>query len=205
MGEGFSASIICESEFLRDIISDSLQDHGVDILYVGATFPEESPNFQSDVIVLVETLGCDLLKPCENVQRLVKRYRRWLVIGSSEEGSLFRRLQAERSDISGAPLSIGKDEIYHAVALAAGSNPICIGDTFRQCPSIERHILNEAALDERQWDILSMLANGASNKLIAKHFDCDESKVKAMIRRLLMTIGASNRTQAAVMAARAGL
>ena len=205
MSEQTSAVIICESVFLRDIITDNLFDRGIEVLVTGSSFADVPIDCQPDVAVIIETAPGELLTPKMDVQTLARRFARWLCIGTTEEGSVFRAVRAIRSDVSGVPLDIGKDDVFHAVTLAAGANSVCIGGTCRNCPSKERSRLNEANLDPGQWQILQMLADGATNKHIAKRFQCNENKVKGMIRRLLSAIDASNRTQAAVMAARAGL
>ncbi len=205
MPEQTSAAIVCESVFLRDIITDNLFDRGIEVLVAASSFADIPDDCQPDVAVVIETAPGELLSPGLDANALARRFARWLCIGTTDDGSVFRALRAIRSDVSGVPLDIGKDDVFHAVTLAAGCNSVCIGGTCRNCPSKERSRLNEANLDTNQWQILKMLADGATNKHIANRFQCDENKVKGMIRRLLSAIDANNRTQAAVMAARAGL
>jgi two-component system nitrate/nitrite response regulator NarL len=63
----------------------------------------------------------------------------------------------------------------------------------------------EMALSEREREILSHLARGASNKAIARQCHIAETTVKAHLKAVLRKIGAQNRTQAAIWAVDHGL
>jgi len=58
-------------------------------------------------------------------------------------------------------------------------------------------------LTARQQEVLSLLAQGRSNKEIAKNLGLLEGTVKVHVRDILRKLGVSNRTQAAMLAARA--
>jgi DNA-binding NarL/FixJ family response regulator len=62
--------------------------------------------------------------------------------------------------------------------------------------------LNE--LTPRQRDVLSLMMGGLSNKSIARHLGLLESTVKAHVKTILDKLSASNRTQAAILAAELG-
>src|SRR3546814_319715 len=62
-----------------------------------------------------------------------------------------------------------------------------------------------ATLTNRQRDILRCLAEGQSNKDIARRLGTSEATVKVQVRSLLRRIGVENRTQAAIWAIDAGL
>lgn len=55
-------------------------------------------------------------------------------------------------------------------------------------------------LSNREEDILKCLADGVSNKIIARKFDIAESTVKIHVKSILRKINVCNRTQAAVWA-----
>ena len=55
-------------------------------------------------------------------------------------------------------------------------------------------------LSEREAQVLCLLANGASNKAIARELQLSETTIKAHVKGLLRKISASNRTQAAIWA-----
>jgi DNA-binding NarL/FixJ family response regulator len=56
----------------------------------------------------------------------------------------------------------------------------------------------ERELSPREREVLSMVAEGLSNKLIARRLDISEKTVKAHLTRVFERIGVSDRTQAAL-------
>jgi NarL family two-component system response regulator LiaR len=60
-------------------------------------------------------------------------------------------------------------------------------------------------LTEREADVLRMLAQGHSNKDIARHLHVVEDTVKSHVRHILSKLGLQSRTQAALYAIRQGL
>jgi DNA-binding NarL/FixJ family response regulator len=56
-------------------------------------------------------------------------------------------------------------------------------------------------LTRRQHEVLARLRLGKSNKVIARDLDMQESTVKVHVRQIMRKLGASNRTQAALLAA----
>ncbi len=63
----------------------------------------------------------------------------------------------------------------------------------------------ELGLSPRQVDVLKLLVEGKSNKLIARDLSMSESTVKTHLEALFRRLGANSRTQAVVAAARLGL
>lgn len=63
----------------------------------------------------------------------------------------------------------------------------------------------EADLSAREVEILKCLANGQSNKVIAKNLGIAEATVKVHLKRILRKAHASNRTQAALWAIATGV
>lgn len=61
-----------------------------------------------------------------------------------------------------------------------------------------------ASLTPRQLDVLALLREGKSNKLIARDLSMCESTVKVHVRQIMRKLGAANRTQAALSAINAG-
>lgn len=60
--------------------------------------------------------------------------------------------------------------------------------------------IDPVALSERERELLAFLVEGLSNKVIARKLGLAEATVKAQMVKLFVKIGASNRTQAAVLA-----
>ncbi len=57
----------------------------------------------------------------------------------------------------------------------------------------------------REKDMLKLLAQGKSNKEIARHLHIVEDTVKTHVRHILAKLGAQSRTQAVLAAQRLGL
>jgi DNA-binding NarL/FixJ family response regulator len=60
------------------------------------------------------------------------------------------------------------------------------------------------ALTRRQRDVLALISEGKSNKLIADALGMSESTVKAHVKQIIRRLHVANRTQAALLATRAG-
>jgi DNA-binding NarL/FixJ family response regulator len=64
-------------------------------------------------------------------------------------------------------------------------------------PSIEHETSAFERLTPRESEVLARLRQGMPNKVIAHELKITESTVKVFVRRILMKLGASNRTEAA--------
>jgi two-component system nitrate/nitrite response regulator NarL len=69
----------------------------------------------------------------------------------------------------------------------------------------ERVRVGDVALSQRELDIIRSLADGHTNKSIAKELSITEATVKVHIKTVLRKLGASNRTQVAIWAVQHGL
>ncbi|PWC61301.1 regulator [Azospirillum sp. TSH7] len=72
-------------------------------------------------------------------------------------------------------------------------------------PSPEGEGAPSSPLTDREQQVLSMLATGATNKEIGRHLSLQEVTVKLHTRRILRKLGARNRTDAVRRAQQAGL
>ncbi len=98
------------------------------------------------------------------------------------------------------------DDLIEAIRGAAKGRP-------QLHPEIAKRLMARASmpedpfesLTERERDILKSLAHGLSNKEIAAELSLTEMTVKGYVSGVLMKLGVSDRTQAALMAVRYGL
>ena len=70
-------------------------------------------------------------------------------------------------------------------------------------PRLKSHI--EFPLTKREFEVLREMAHGRSNKIVAERLGIGYETVKEHVQRVLSKLAVSDRTQAAVMAARHGL
>ena len=69
----------------------------------------------------------------------------------------------------------------------------------------ERLRVGDVALSQREMEIIRSLADGQTNKSIAKELSITEATVKVHIKTVLRKLGVSNRTQVAIWALQQGL
>jgi DNA-binding NarL/FixJ family response regulator len=72
-------------------------------------------------------------------------------------------------------------------------------------PEVSAADASEESLTGRQADVLVLLSQGKSNKVIARELDLSEKTVKAHVTAVFRALGVVNRTQAAIAARRRGL
>jgi DNA-binding NarL/FixJ family response regulator len=81
------------------------------------------------------------------------------------------------------------------------------GDTYVP-PDVAAKLAAQAAgerLTDRELEILTLMAVGDTNKMIARKLDIGEGTVKTHVKSVLSKLGANSRTEAAAVAARRGL
>jgi len=91
--------------------------------------------------------------------------------------------------------------LLHLVQVEDGAAAGAGGDN-GAAPAVREAI---AGLTERELDILVRVGSGLANKEIARELDLAEITVKLHVRRILRKTGTRNRSEAAVLASRAGL
>jgi DNA-binding NarL/FixJ family response regulator len=88
--------------------------------------------------------------------------------------------------------------IYIPPAILGAAEPVLRPGGAKLRPS-------DLGLTERQSQILTLLMQGKSNKLICRELDLAESTVKNHVTHVLKTLSVTSRTQAVIAAARIGL
>jgi DNA-binding NarL/FixJ family response regulator len=96
------------------------------------------------------------------------------------------------------PLVIAGEFYIPASALRCGDMADAVRASERLAPQMA------SSLTQRQHEITIMLAKGKSNKEIAREFKLLEGTVKLHVRAILRNLGVRNRTEAAIVAVRAG-
>jgi DNA-binding NarL/FixJ family response regulator len=104
------------------------------------------------------------------------------------------------------PKTMKSDAFAAAVSLLLAGGTYLSTDVLQETetpPQVARDLLQMLTPRERQ--VLAELVSGASNKEIGRKFDLAEVTVKLHVRQILKKIGGRNRSQAAAIAAKAGL
>jgi two-component system, NarL family, response regulator LiaR len=97
------------------------------------------------------------------------------------------------------------DELCRAIK-AAAAGQVYLAPQIAVCLMREiRHPERPAALTERETAVLQLLAQGASNKEIARDLSLGEKTVKTHVSNILSKLGVQSRTQAALLSVQLGL
>lgn len=97
-------------------------------------------------------------------------------------------------------LDEGLEYLEQSLQLAEDGYSVLPAPKAGQCGN-PGHLEMLTRLSEGEKAILSLLAEGESNRSIAETLEESEARVKSMVRAILIKIGCRNRTEAAVLAA----
>lgn len=204
----FSVLVLCRETLLREAITDSLSAAaGATVagsMFLSANLPDEL-NINPDIVLYVDTSGDQRNLERDAVNAHLLKSARWIVLSDQSSGALVARLRELRAGISFAPLSVTRQALAHLVALTAFGHEVRLDDCREAAPSDERIQIMSAGLAPSQWRLLHHLALGLSNKEIARKETATVNAIKVRVRTLLGRLNVANRTQAAVMVAKAGL
>jgi len=106
------------------------------------------------------------------------------------------------------PKSASSDIIINALKLVLSGGvylPMAVLDTMNTAPAIETKNASGQALTTRQSEVLNLLAQGSSNKVIAHQLNMAENTVRVHVGAILRYLNVNNRTEAGVAATRLGL
>lgn len=174
------AAIELAAELEPDVILMDLVMPGVDGVSAMRAIRERSP--RSRVIVLTSFLDDERLMPA---------------IKAGADGYLLK--DVEPSELARA--------IRTAQSGAAMIAPTVAGRLLRtlSTPGIRPSTGDAERLTRRELEVLELIVAGRSNKRIAFELGIAEKTVKTHVGHLLAKLGATDRTQAALMAVRSGL
>jgi DNA-binding NarL/FixJ family response regulator len=97
------------------------------------------------------------------------------------------------------------DELYRGIRAAARGDSPLAPHAAKALIAARAERPPEAQLSPREREVLTLLAEGTPNKLIARRLGISEKTVKNHVTRVFEAIGVSDRTQAALWAQRHGI
>ena len=98
------------------------------------------------------------------------------------------------------------DEIVRGVRAAArGDSPVAAQAAREMIADRRRATGGAVGLSVREREVLTLVAQGLPNKLIARRLEISEKTVKSHLTRVFAQIGVTDRTQAALWAGRHGI
>jgi DNA-binding CsgD family transcriptional regulator len=79
------------------------------------------------------------------------------------------------------------------------------GDAGHHLEEADREPIGVQILTAREQEVLQLMANGASNKIIARRLDISVHTAKFHVASVLAKLGATGRTEAVALAMREGI
>ncbi len=178
--------VVAEAE-KGSVVLSYIQKHKPDVVMLDLQMPEKD--------------GVEVLK---NIREKFSELPVLILTSFTDDAHIFSAL---RAGASGFLLKeMNGNELVDAIRGASKGKP-------QLHPEIAKRLMARApmpedpfaGLTEREKNILAGLARGLSNKEIAKQLSLTEVTVKGYVSDVLMKLGVSDRTQAALMAVRYGL
>lgn len=200
--------LVCGPDLLARVGLAALVTASPAVTVVGQVAPDELPVdhvrvYQPDVILW--DLGWAPQTQLEQLTDITEaRYRVVVLLPEPEAARAVKP-----SGVQGMLLRTS-DALALAAALRAVASGLTIFDPevtallFAAVSNPEEPYRNEP-LTPREQEVLQALAQGLSNKLIARQLDISEHTVKFHVNAILSKLGAQSRTEAVVRATRAGL
>ena len=190
------ARVICHSSIMKSAIASTLESNGIPCSF-------EDKNADVAIVVSGMISRPEPGKCIKDIEGITAD--QWVVLTHKEDDPVCQGLIEAGIDPCIIPEDIDGEDLIHVVRLAASGHVLSMGKFCRNSHPEDLKILAGADLSEDHWRLLGHLAEGLSNKEIAIKEDSTESAIKARLRCLLRRLGLSNRTKAAVLAARCSL
>lgn len=105
------------------------------------------------------------------------------------------------------PMSLGLKVLVAALERVRSGGtfvPLALSEPSQESPARDAPPPSWQVLTRRQRDVLALISEGQSNKLIADALNMSESTVKAHVKQIIRRLNVANRTQAALLATRGG-
>jgi DNA-binding NarL/FixJ family response regulator len=144
----------------------------------------------------------------EAIQSRYPESRIFVLTGSDNEESFSRAINA---GVKGyLPKTVGTGELIHSIYLVASDTAAVFTPSSAKALGAGRNVnktqgVNVSGLSRREGEVLSLVAQGASNKEIAAHYFVSETTVKAHLGNILEKLHVKNRAQAVAIAMERGL
>lgn len=192
-------------EGVRTVLADEAGLEVVGEYGCGNDALRDLPALKPDVVVL------DLRMPGLSAAEAIRRMRallpelKVLVFTSFADDAQMRDVLD--AGITGYLLKdVPRSELIHAVkSVAQGVSCLHPNVQGRLVALVKRPAPDPAALTPRELSVLRLIAEGQSNKRIARKLDLTEGTVKGYVSQILQKLGLRDRTQAALYAVRNGL
>lgn len=169
---------------------------------------EKTKALQPDLVITdIRLPRCDGLETTRLIKSLLPATKVVILTVSEEDGDLFEAIKVGADGYLLKSLS-AEEFITLLEGVARGEVAITrslASRVLREFATIARGAPKQPALSRREREILRMVAEGASNKMIASDLYVTENTVKYHLSNILKKLNLRNRAQAAAYAIREGL
>lgn len=201
-----SVAVSCHGALIREAIIDTLETDDIEVTWSGdALGALDTDQISTNVGIYVLAGGDEVHERREAQRLLTLDVANWIVLCDDKQNALCRALLAKNRPLCTAPIDVTRRDLLQLVRLAARNRRLCVDSMCDRCPAAVVDPLSDLALSDDHLQLMRYLSEGLSNKQIARMERCSESLIKVRVRGLLDRLHVSNRTQAAVLAARSGL
>ncbi len=196
-----------DHDLLRDTLQIFLEGEGTFETVCVASYSEAEAlvkaGEQFDLVLLDYSMpGMNALEGFHKMRALEGSHRVAIISGTASRDVAEQVLEAGAAGF--LPKTLSAKSLVNAVRFMAMGEQYAPLDFMRQEEAAPSHPMAER-LSPRELEVLEGLTQGKSNKEIARDLDIREPTVKLHVKTLYRKIGASNRTQAALLAKEAGL
>jgi DNA-binding NarL/FixJ family response regulator len=198
--------VICRESFVREAIEAALDQSGLVSAYGASSLGcLGEQRHEYGAILYIEAAEGESMSGHDGAFPEYLCEQNWVVMSRNGEGHFLAGLVARGANVSIIPFDVATEDIAHFALLAANRRRVLV-DSFCQIEgATERAAIRSAGLTEDQVRLMQFLSEGYSNKAIALLEQTAENTIKMRVRALLAKLDVTNRTQAAVIAARAGM
>ena len=206
------AAIVSPERLLRDGVEAILESKGFSVGLSVSRVKDLARNLPDgeappDVLILVGALpsNSDEISALGSVRETVPNLRIIVFAEERADPAFLRRLISIGVDAL-LPTDLSAEILVQSIRLVLLGEGFMFTEYVRRL--LEREVLIDASMPDltpREREIISFVAEGQSNKMIAGWLNLTEASVKVQIRKLLRKLGTTNRTQAAIWAVERGL
>ena len=205
--ERISVYLLDDHEIVRRGLRGLLAEEGdIDVVGESATARaalREIPVLRPDVAVLdVRLPDGSGIEVCRELRSSVPETHALILTSYDDDDALFAAIMA---GASGYLLKViaGQDVVAAVRRVRAGQSLIDPALTSRVLQRVRQGAAHEpalASLSEQEHKVLTLIAEGQTNRQIASHMFLSEKTVKNYVSSILTKLGLESRTQAAVLA-----
>ena len=205
--------IVDDHALFRDGLSLQLEKINSEFIILQASNFNQALRF-AETDSAISMIVMDLDMPDINWQEALKELKnkapnaKFVVVSAKDDASVIR--QSLELGVSGFISKRSEPEVLNkALQLVLDGGTYLPSSVLQPSPSTivqdRKYSGTAKSLTNRQNQVLNLVAQGLSNKQIAYEMGVSEATVKLHINALLRSVGATNRTQAVIMAQKMGI